>query len=273
VQGNKEGGGLANIKQCASLQLLHLHDVHVGDADLNGIGQLPALETFSFDPVKNSPITDAGIEALGGLSRLKLLSLRNASYLNSKNGAALGKMASLKKLQIKDAGKQWDDKGVLHLATAQKLTKVVLDRCEGFGGAWLHKCLGLTSVKLFHCKNLTFKFYKHVAVLRHLQVLVIDSCKGLDPKRFKYMLRNVNLRTLQLTGELASDSTLKHVPKMINLQKVVFKEGKMTGEGIHKLSLVKGLQRIDLIKCNEVNKKDVKALQTALPNCKINVQS
>jgi Leucine-rich repeat (LRR) protein len=93
-----------------NLKILDLWHTQVTDTGLESVGKLTNLEELI---LVGTPISDAGLSHLTGLSKLKILSIKECNKVTDAANPVLSKLQSLQKLSLDQSG--YSENGVAEL--------------------------------------------------------------------------------------------------------------------------------------------------------------
>jgi hypothetical protein len=172
---NKQVGDevLEHLPALTALKYLLLHGTQASDERLQYVGRLKHLERLHIWDASN--VSDAGIEQLKNLRRLKYLHVSNSQITDT----AIKHLASLKQLEgLSLQGNRFSDKGLEHVRDLTNLNSLVIDLGE----------IHVTDDGLVHLRGLkklerlglqqslvTDHGLKHLSVLTNLKDLWLDG--------------------------------------------------------------------------------------------------
>ena len=230
--------GLEHLKGLTQLQLLDLLATRITDKGLEHLKPLIRLQTLS---VGANKITDAGLEYLKGLTQLQNLNLAFTTITD----AGLEHLKGLTQLQsLFLACTKVSDAGLVHLEGLSQLQTLILAQTQ-VTDAGLEHLQGLTNLQTLDLRGtqVTDTGLDHLQGLLQLQSLNLTGTNVTD-KALEHLKGLERLESLGAGGAQVSDVGLEHLRGLTNYWSLNLSETKVTGEG-------------------------VKALQQALPNCKI----
>ncbi len=279
------------------LQVLMLSNKKISDEDLAYIKGLTGLVALSLD---STPIEGAGLAHLAALTSLKDLSLFNTKV----SDAGLEHLSSLKSLkrlslfitQVRGPG----------LKCLQNLTSLVLLDLAAtpITDEYLVHVAEITWLKELQLQDtdITNKGLAHLKSLRSLEMLILGNTnlkQGYSPitdDGLVYIKGLDSLRDLHLLRTRVTDAGLVYLSNLKTLEFLDLKETRITGEGLAYLkdlpaltylnleqtgvagSALKYLKemtnlRVLLLDGENINEKDLKDLEKALPGCKVTVRT
>ncbi|MFC1597760.1 SUMF1/EgtB/PvdO family nonheme iron enzyme [Planctomycetota bacterium] len=199
----------------------------------------------SIDLLHNETFDEFGLECLEGLSGLTVLSA-SQSCLSDRGLAYLGGLKSLRFLHLSRT--QITDEGLQYLG-GLNLTELTLHstRITDAGLVNLKDLVNLELLSLFHTR-VTGSGLVNLVGMRELGTINLGSYKAIfDHSTLKHLKQLPSLRQLTL-NDSTTDADLVFVKDLTKLEEVILFNTKVTPEGIQ-------------------------ALQKALPNCRITLES
>lgn len=196
------------------------------DALLSVLGKLSHLRTLTLENYKTRietrgdgskvtvdartgiDVTDAGLEHLKGLSRLRVLSMAKSKVTD----AGVEHLKGLKALQELDLG-------------YAKITEVGLKCLKGLPN--------LRTLKLY-CIDLTDSDMRHLARFSQLQSLNVSKTKITDAG-LASLVRLRQLRDLRIACTEVTDAGLEHIKRLPELRSLYLKDTKVTDQGVQRL--------------------------------------
>lgn len=210
-----------------------IHDVDL--ARLRGLTQLEGLR------LPHTHVTDAGLVHLAGMTRLNGLRLQG-TRVSDAGMVHLAKMTQLKKLQLEDT--QVGDAGLVHLA-------------------------GLTQLEQFYLQSTLIgdAGLVHLTGMIGLEYLNLSGTKVGD-KGLVHLKGMIQLEQLYLQGTLVGDAGLVHLRGLARLKWLDLSNTQVGDAGLVHLKSMTQLVELD-VTATRVSAEGIKALEKALPNCRI----
>jgi hypothetical protein len=283
--------GLAEVARFTNLQRLELTcGAKVTDEGLLKLAALRGLVDLKLDAREGTKITEAGIDALAGLTKLKMLQMSGAFPLGGIGYAS--KFKGLEQLHLSGSTFVTDsDLGVL--AKLDKLVLLRLDetRITGTGFAAFKDFASPLHLHVGSCRigdvgiraiaqgipsleALTISHSRPDLSVKTM-VEVLGSLKGFhrlflssqfDDADIPMIATLTSLHTLGLEGSDMTDACIEHLQPLVNLTELDLTGVKVTNACIPALTKLRGLKRLDLTG-TWINDKGVSAILRALPEC------
>ena len=210
--------------------------VTVTDAGLEPLKGLPRLRTLQLD---NTQVTDAGLGHIEGLNQLRGLSLN----LTMVTDAGLEHLKGLTKIEgLYLAGTEVTDAGLVSLKALPNLQVLDLNGTK-VTDAGLSRLIGQTKIEELYLAG------------TKVSDTGLVSLKGLP-----------DLHVLNLDGTKVTDAGLAHLAGMTNLHRLWLDKTQITDAGLVHLKGLSRLQTLYLVE-TRITKEGVANLQKALPNC------
>jgi len=213
-------------------------------------------------------ITDAGLERLAGLGRLRVLDLRGCAQVGNPGLKRLGPLKNLKVLRL--GGSSIDDDSLGVLGQFGSLESLTIDEAAvtDAGLARLAR-LPLQELNLSRCYGVTdggFQDIKRLAALRQLSLRGIPL-SGTGLAQLGGMGK---LAVLRLNETGVDDDALRRLAalNLKNLARLEFRQTLITDAAVEHLRKLTGLRNLD-VRETGVTPSAAKRLAEALPKCKI----
>jgi tetratricopeptide (TPR) repeat protein len=295
--GRVKDTGLANLRGLTALQYLCLRGCgRVTDVGLALLRGLSALQYLDLEGCTR--VTDVSLAFLRDLSALQHLDLGGCEQVTDDGLASLRELTALQYLGLRECS-QVTDSGLLHMRGLTALRHLDLGGCEKVTDAGLAHLRGLTSLRhlsLWGCRRVTAAGLASLGGLTALENLDLRGGEQLTDASLVLLQSLTALQYLDLGGcEQVTDAGLSHLRGLSALQylgmclcKHVTDAGlahlrgmtalqyldlggceQVTDAGLAHLRGLTGLQRLSLWKCEQVTDAGLKALQNALPECRI----
>ena len=226
---------VANLVKLLSLDLRNSKITNAGLEHLKSMSQLEELVLM------DTPITDAGLEQIKNMTKLQSLNLNNTKITDTSLESLKG-LTELKNLYLVNT--KISDAGMEHIKSMTKL--------QGLG---LHNTK-ITDTGLEFLKGLT-----ELTGLDLANTEITDA--GL--KNLKEMHK---LQTLWVSGTNITDKGLEHIQGLITLQTIVLQTPQITDDGIGNLKNMTGLQRL-ILQGTQVTDTGIQKLKQSIPNVNI----
>ena len=218
---------------------LNLTSSKIGDADMELLTSLPALEQLKLEACQN--ITDAALAYVKGLTKLKGLGLDQTNVT---------------------------DAGLVHLQGLSGLHHLSFNATR-VGDAGLKHLRGLTKLRVLYLNGtrVTGNGLVHLEPLVSLEWLDLGGSK-VDDAGMAHLGALPRLRLLSLNGVPIGDAGLKHLTACRNLEGLSLKGARITDAGLMRLKDLPKLNDLD-IEGTKVTVGGIDVLMKALPNCRI----
>jgi Leucine-rich repeat (LRR) protein len=219
---------------------LHLSYCRVTNAGLKYLLPLKNLEMLSVE--SDDSITDAGLETIAKLTRLRKLVLSHGKFTD-KGMETINGMPRLEELEL--WGTEISDDGL----------------------APLSKLATLRALNLWDTKT-TDNGLAHLRTLTSLQKLNLTETK-ITNAGLVYLKELANLEDLTLYLTDINDAGLLHLLYLKKLRRLDLRDTKVTAFGLERLKELKSLRTLD-INDNLASQELKKKLAATMPNCKVN---
>ncbi|HEY9776967.1 MAG TPA: hypothetical protein V6C81_24595 [Planktothrix sp.] len=231
----------------------------VTDKGLEALLSLKHLIRLEIEECDN--VTDDGVKELGAISTLKALSLHACRNVTSKSMTWLGHL-SLVYLDVSET--QIDDAGLQDLAKTHTLQVILLNRTrvtdKGLDNLRAFPLLQLYMVRV---DGLTGSGCATLAKVVSLQLLDLTGCThiavGLDK------LATLHLQRLSLKQTDVHDGDIQFLPAMPTLEALDLSGTSITDKIIPMLCKMTKLKQVSVMNCPHVTASAQEALRKALP--------
>mmetsp|Transcript_17075 Transcript_17075/g.47662 ORF Transcript_17075/g.47662 Transcript_17075/m.47662 type:complete len:834 (-) Transcript_17075:392-2893(-) len=249
---------LAVLTQLELLNLLNLPEFDVTDAALQSLTPLTRLKSLGLgDTHVGNNVTDKGMVALAGFPHLESLSLWwmhwNPSDLGLVPLPALTRLTSLDLqgcINVRDAS-------LVALAGLTQLSNLQLCRCTKVTDSGLRAIrhlTGLTNLNLCSCYRITDTGMHSVAHLTSMEVLILDGCYELTDAGICMLAPLTNLQTLNVS--CCERVTGTGFPAMCGLSQLTSLNlsccSYLKEQGLQAVASFPSLTKLDLCQCLEV---------------------
>jgi Leucine-rich repeat (LRR) protein len=253
---------IANLRGLDRLEDLEFYETKVTDAGLEQVGTLHRLRILKA-PQK---VTDSGLARLRDLSRLEVLDLSDAGISDT----GLTDLLRLKRLrELNVSGTAITDAAIDYFWRLPRLVSLDVSgtKVTDVGLNYLSKFSQLTSLRL-NGTMVTDDGLAYLQRLGQLEGLSLDYTDITDDGL--YQLRQLpKLRLLSLKKTEITDAGLRHLQKLPNLTELNLEDTTVTDDGLDALAQMGRLKQIDLWGAADVTTAGLRRLQKALPNCEI----
>ena len=237
------------------LTTLSLSGSPITDAGLKAIEGLTQLENFDLSYTK---VTDAWLKHLRGLTRLKRLNL-HSTKLSDTGMQSLKGLVNLRELRV--SYNQVSDQGLAHVAQLTGLEILDLSWNEGITDAGLAHVENLRQLRELHLGvvSITDEGLKHLAGLTRLEFLDLNNDRKILGDGLKYLSGLTRLERLVVYGAPIEDVAFQHAARLKALRIFQVCSPKISGSGLPHL---KGLPRLELLNLDHarLGPQSVKAL-------------
>jgi hypothetical protein len=225
----------------------------------------------------SSALTKEHYRAIGGLAKLRSLTLYNQCTLTDETLALLSTLESLEDLEI-DGAKITDD-GMKALASLKNLRKCVFFHLgkEKFTGAGISRLAALPRFESFGCGGCSFndEGMAACAKLPRLRELRIWHTMATDAGVAR-LAGMTTLKIVQLGPQFTpriTDASVATLSTIKSLETVSVMETRLTWEkGLSKLKDLPALKVLELQQ-DEISEADLAKLQTSLPKVKVDYKA
>ena len=241
---------------------------------IKGDTQAAELEHFTFlERISLEGITDAGMAHLGGLTRLRELSISESPRLTGKGLAHLSGVRQLKDLRLLDTSV--DDAGLYHLRNLNQLEGLILFRSRVVGSGFQHLS-GLNQLKRLEITESPFTDIglRHIAAFKRLESLFLNETRVGDDG-VQYLEGMSQLTMLGLSGTQVKGSGFASLSPSTRIQHFDVSNTPLTDAAIDPLIRIFNAQPsarfpplLDVSK-TRLTAVGVKRLRRACPNVKI----
>ena len=253
------GAGLAHLSQLGQLRQLHLRNSKISEEGLEHLRGQTNLELLD---LSGTDVTDAELEHLVPLTHLKELFLARTQVTDA-GLAHLRDRPGLYRLDLKET--QITDAGVDHLLTMPDLSMLFLDhtRITDGGVARLKdlpnlRFLGLSGTRV------TDAGMSYMREMKQLHSLSIVRT-GITPAGLDHLNNLADLNTIELGGPNVTDDSLQQVSRIQQLQHLWLYDARITDEGLLKLKSLIDLRFLLLLGDSTVTDQGIKRLKDELP--------
>jgi internalin A len=229
------------------------------DAILAHVGRLRRLERLD---AQSSPVTDAGLAHLRGLSELRSLSCSGTPGLTD---AGLAHLAGLERLEVLwiEGSMRIEGPGMAHLAGLHRLSFLCIDNETDAGLPNLSRLTGLRKL-LIGITKVTDVTLAQLARLTWLEELQFGGETGSDAG-MDHLRALTNLKTLQVYGPWFTDAGLAPVSEMNHLSTFfVADETSVTAVGLNNLQQQRPALRLGVNGTGRVAKARLDDLRSAV---------
>jgi hypothetical protein len=187
------------------------------------------------------PVTDAGLEHLIGLAKLRILVLANTQVTDA-GLVHLKRLTNLKSLSLR--GTQVADDSVRHLKGLTQLQYLSLSEAQ-VRDAGLAHLQGMTNLRILYLSDtqVTDAGFVHLKGLTNLEQLHLDGTQ-VTGSGLKHVSGMASLRCIALDGTQVTDAGLAHLKGLTNLRTLWFRNTQVTEAGVNDLK--KSLQECDI---------------------------
>jgi uncharacterized membrane protein len=252
------------------------------------VGRLDRLTQLT---LVQSPVTDAGLAHLEGLSNLESLMLRSCTKFSDAGLVHLEGLASLQGLYLD--GAKVTDAGLVHLRRLTQLEKLGLDRASVSDAGLVH-LEGMSRLRFLNLRGTRVSDggLKRLKALKSLDALNLGDTEVTDRglANLKDLARLTNLwlggskitddglihlrgmsglTVLGLYHAQVTDAGLVNLEGLTALQTLDLTGTRVTDRGLECLKGLTGLRRLLLLDAPPVTRDGVQQLGKALPNLKI----
>lgn len=258
-----------------TLQTLNLsYNDRISDIGLKFLSQLPALRELNLTGC--GAITDAGLPHLMSVSTLESLRLKGTSVTLAglkQFNSALPKVIDSTRLDVLRLynlekfhsgglrAKLNDNLDLIDLTIPNRGSMTDVDQI-------LAQTPNLERLDLIRCKGLTPEYFRSIAALSRLRILVLESTETND-ESLGALSELVTLEDLNLNKCFQlSDTGIRHLSGLKNLRKLhLLSCRQVTAESNEVFASLPHLEFLNL-GATSMNLQEKAALQTALPNCR-----
>jgi hypothetical protein len=261
----------APLSKIIWLRELVLERTPISNAGLEAVGRLRTLHALDLE---YTPVNDAGLAHLKGLTGLRKLNLANPYRDNpGVSSAALSHLKGMTRLESLALGRtRVDDAGLAHLKGFTHLRSLRLDNTNISDAALVH-LRGLTRLELLdltrtHVSSTCLAQLKGLARLEtlHLQGTSINDAGLAAIKEFP------QLTVLNLSATTIGDAGLQHLAKLTSLKNLSLKDTRVGDAGLKHLVGLKKLTYLSLSKKGGPSEDAINALKKALPELAVDTE-
>jgi Leucine-rich repeat (LRR) protein len=267
--------GLAYLGQLPNLRQLHVSRIHYNDPKMNteyytdkgleALTRCTGLEELSIGSIG---ITDAGIDHIAKLPKLKCLHLFGCDNVTDKGLAKLAGIKSLTTLYVSDANITIS--GLAQLNSLSNLTTLrVSDLRRGGAILDLSGLANLEDLMLGFAPKSSEVFTDadlvSLADLKRLTMVQIGP-RDFTDKGIRHLARLPRIERLGVGGPGLTDEGLKSLSDMKTLNHLTIDDGNFTDRGLRFLEGLKLLEFLNVTSVNAFSETAVQHLRNNLPN-------
>ncbi|MBC8114171.1 MAG: PD40 domain-containing protein, partial [Candidatus Saccharimonas sp.] len=244
--------GLAHLAELTELEKLSLsgfNETEDGLADV-ALKHIVGLKSLRELRLRESWVTDAGIQLLEGMPQLTLLEIYQEGRLTDGAIASIAKLKRLKYLSLTCyvGTKRWgfmrfSPEALRQLSVLQEL-KVLTLPGQTVPADFFLEFPGLTSLDL-QGEFVTDATAERIAQRRALNSLSLSRTRITD-EGWKKLATLPELRRLSLTREKITDDGIAHLKALPRLNHLELRTGSLTDEALGHLAEIKSLTQLDL---------------------------
>jgi beta-lactamase regulating signal transducer with metallopeptidase domain/protocatechuate 3,4-dioxygenase beta subunit len=243
--------GLGNLAKLKSLEKLSLYEVNVeeqgmGDDVIRAVVDLPALRELS---ISECGTTDAGVKLLERMTQLTSLSLYQEGRLTDAALESIGKLSRLKSLSLdryvstaRLGTMRFSAEGIRRLMGLKELEKLHL-----VGHEVPADCLDfpkLTSLSLGN-PMIGDDVAARIGELRQMQNLVLSYCR-INDAGLKHIAGLPKLVHLDISSDFITDEGIGHFRRHPNLASLSLRASNVSDQSLKYLAEISSLTRLDL---------------------------
>jgi len=236
------GAGLAALKDCRDLEVLNLEECEALTDD--GIAAVRNFSKLRELNLSRTPVTDRGLEAVGGLTTLEQLGLPIAT--TDAGLAHLANLTRIRKLALYHEG--ITDRGLLYLSkwTEIETLELELKQIDGLGLAAFAGCPNLKRLYLSRLTGMTDEGLAGVGRLVQLEQLSLPEQTA--DAGLKHLSTLVSLKDLTLEKTKITAAGLVPLAQLPKLEQLSVAEVPLTDDAIPNLAALKQLSSLDIEK-------------------------
>jgi Leucine-rich repeat (LRR) protein len=189
-------------------------------------------------------ITDADLEKLSTLPRVKLLSVTGPE-ITDRGIKHISKMEDLQRLQLTDT--KVTSVGISHLSSNESLGLLILQgsRLDDKTLRTIDAIPNLESLQFIRA-DVSPAAIACIGKAKHLRRLDFLLCPNLDDKGIQHLSGLPNLTELSLNSTKVTDDALIHIGSFHKLKWLDLNDTPITGSGLQHLSKLKNLKSLDI---------------------------
>jgi len=296
---NITDAGVVHLKQCSSLQALHLNNAKLTEAGIKTLGEIGSLVDLHLNGLSRTAVTDTSAADLAKLRRLRTLEIAG-SGLTDAGLVHLRELPDLASLNLSDTA--LTDAGLEHLTVLKKLqvlnlhgTKVTaagvkklsaaLPQCkiEWDGGViepqpssdpdrraaeWVLSIGGTISIKENGKERPSTAVDDLPRGAFELTVVDLRENRKVNDAGLAHFKDCKNLAVLNLRGTQVSDAGLSHFKEFKNLTNLILDDTRVSDVGLPDLAGLRVLVALNLPN-TRISLSGYEQLKVALPKCNI----
>jgi hypothetical protein len=214
--------GMRILSLLTDLKFINLTDLYITDNSLELINKSKNIETIILDGC--GQITDTGIMYLANASNLKYISVAHNNLISDKSLSCIIKTIEGLKIENMEKVKNIciDGIRVLIILNCPNISLDCIDNIK--------------TLKEFHYNGpLTENHIKKIGALTNIQNLYLSNCSNIAEPIFSEILKNNNIKELELSGADITDSLFENA-NMQNIKRLYLKKcRKLKGGYFHRL--------------------------------------
>ncbi|MEX2316053.1 MAG: hypothetical protein WD669_02805 [Pirellulales bacterium] len=246
------------LSELRKLERLHIEHTNMTDAGLERLRGLRRLKELQL----NDRITDAGLVHLLGMTRLESLTL-HCPRITDTGVAQLSKLRRLKTLELDEAN-QITDGGLAHLKSLAQLESLVLKSSQ-LSDSGLIELSGLSSLRRLSIPDcqVTGSGLVHLRTLPKLEVLDLSGNRILD-RELANLANFPSLSVLNLSQTRISDAGIPLLAPVKKLKILIVRSTALTDQSLKTLAEFPALHEL-IIADSQFTEAGVAELRRARP--------
>jgi Leucine-rich repeat (LRR) protein len=206
------GAGLPHLRSTAELWQLHLRSANLNDKHLAELLNQPRLQSLTLE----GSVGDAAMEPVGKLPALQSLVLDSPRVTHA-GFAHLASASQLVYLSLGSHGPLVNDQGLAHIAGLSSLVSLNIPHAEQVSDAGMEKLPRLDKLQALTLQNsqISDTALASLAKLPQLQHLAIDRARRVTDRGLASLKDAKQLRYLQLNGTQVTDAGVQALKQFL----------------------------------------------------------
>ena len=285
-----DGSGFEQLKECKNLNSLSLMNCPLSDENGVHLKGFTKLKTLGLD---GTGVGDATVQSLNRMTAMEQLWL-NQSKITDKSFVAIGAMRNLKKLVLADC-RNFSGSGFSQLKRCVNLAELYLENCkiENESTGHLPGIFGLKKLVLTN-NPITDECLKGIAGCRNLNILSLSNCKiegdgiedlgdcsnltelalkncPISDEHAEGLSRLTKVRILWLDGTKIGNGAIYHLGQLARSKRIVtlgLESTNITDSCIDDLTKLKSLRTLD-VRNTKITTTGMEKIAKQLPKCRL----